>query len=64
MAALAILYRGRCSGILCEVANQGYPNLKTLAQRAAEHPINKTDKKVQKLSASPRNFSTSRNNPG
>ena len=38
---------------------RGYPNLTKLARKAAEHPITKAEKRVQKLSASPRNFSTS-----
>ena len=36
----------------------GYSRLKELKQRAAQHPINQAELKVQALSASPMNFST------
>jgi len=62
--ALRDIRNGKFAQEWAREQDRGYPNLKKLAQRAAEHPINKTDKKVQKLSASPRNFSTSRNHPG
>ena len=37
---------------------RGYPTFTRLVKRAAKHPITKAEKKVRKISASPRNFST------